>query len=101
MAQNDSGAKVALITGANQGIGYAVAERLARDGMTVVVNGQRGDAVAKAAAALTEAGAIAIGLAADVSDEHAVSRMFDDIRARFGRIDVVVNNAGVSPRIAG
>lgn len=101
MAQNDSSRKVALITGANQGIGYAVAERLARDGMTVVVNGQRADAVARAAGALTEAGVVAIGLAADVSDEHAVSRMFDDIRSRLGRIDVVVNNAGVSPRIAG
>ena len=101
MAQNDFSRKVALITGANQGIGYAVAERLAGDGMIVVVNGQRADAVAKAAGSLTEAGAVAIGLAADVSDEHAVSRMFDDIRARFGRIDVVVNNAGMSPRIAG
>ncbi len=99
MAQNDH--RVALITGANQGIGYAVAQRLAADGMRVVVNGQRADAVAKAARTLAEAGADAIGLVADVSNEEAVSRMFEGIQSRYGRLDVVFNNAGVAPRIAG
>ncbi len=99
MAQNDR--RVALITGANQGIGYAVAQRLAADGMRVVVNGQRADAVAKAAQTLVEAGADAIGLAADVSKEEPVSRMFGEIQSRYGRLDVVFNNAGIAPRIAG
>lgn len=99
MAQNDR--RVALITGANQGIGYAVAQRLAADGMRVVINGQRADAVAKAAQTLSEAGADAIGLTADVSNEAAVSRMFEEIQSRYGRLDVVFNNAGIAPRIAG
>ena len=99
MAQNDH--RVALITGANQGIGYAVAQRLAADGMRVVINGQREDAVAKAAQTLSEAGADAIGLTADVSNEAAVSRMFEEIQSRYGRLDVVFNNAGIAPRIAG
>jgi 3-oxoacyl-[acyl-carrier protein] reductase len=96
-----SSARVALITGANQGIGYAIAERLAREGMTIVVNGRRADAVAEATATLSATGAAAIGIAADVSDEVAVTRLFDEIRSQYGRIDVVVNNAGVSPRIDG
>jgi len=99
LAQNDH--RVALITGANQGIGYAVAQRLAADGMRVVINGQRADAVAKAAQTLSEAGADAIGLTADVSNEAAVSRMFEEIQSRYGRLDVVFNNAGIAPRIAG
>lgn len=99
MAQNDH--RVALITGANQGIGYAVAQRLAADGMKVVINGQRADAVAKAAQTLAESGADAIGLVADVSKEEAVARMFEEIQSRCGRLDVVFNNAGIAPRLAG
>lgn len=90
-----------MITGANQGIGYAVAQRLAADGMTVVINGQRADAVAKAAQTLAASGADAIGLVADVSKEDAVGRMFEEIKSRYGRLDVVFNNAGVAPRLAG
>ena len=99
MAQNDR--RVALITGGNQGIGYAVAQRLAADGMRVVINGRRADAVAKAAQTLAESGADAIGLVADVSKEEAVARMFEEIQSRCGRLDVVFNNAGIAPRIAG
>lgn len=97
--QHDS--KVALVTGANQGIGYAIAERLAADGMRVVVNGRREEAVAEAARKLSARGADVAGFAADVSDEQAVARLFEQIVARFGRLDIVVNNAGIAPRIAG
>ena len=99
MTTNDD--KVALVTGANQGIGFAVAQRLAADGMTVLVNGRRPDAVDEAVRRLCETGLRAHGLPGDVASECEVERMFEAIEARFGRLDVAVNNAGIAPRIAG
>jgi len=93
--------KVALITGANQGIGFAIARRLAADGMRVLINGRRSDAVAEATRKLADAGAESFACAADVSKEDEVARLFEQIGSRFGRLDVVVNNAGIAPRIAG
>jgi len=93
--------KVALITGANQGIGFAVAQRLAADGMRVLINGRRADALAEATRKLADVGAESYAFAADVSKEDEVARLFALIGTRFGRLDVVVNNAGVAPRIAG
>ena len=92
---------MALITGANQGIGFTLAQALAADGLRVIVNGQRTEAVEAAAHSLREGGADATGLAADVSDETAVTRMFEEIDARCGRLDIVINNAGIAPRVAG
>jgi len=93
--------RIALVTGANQGIGWAIAQRLAADGMTVVVNGKRPDAVAEAARKLTAEGGHAVGIAADVAQEQAVAGLFDEIRNRLGGLDVVVNNAGIALRTAG
>ena len=93
--------RVALVTGANQGIGYAIAQRLAADGLHVILNGQRADAVAAAAEKLANAGGSVSGIAADVADEGAVARMFEQIGSQFGRLDVVVNNAGIAPRLNG
>jgi 3-oxoacyl-[acyl-carrier protein] reductase len=88
--------KVALVTGASRGIGAAVAERLAADGFTVVINyaGSVGDAEALAGK-IEKAGGRAITAQADVSDPSAVARMFDAADAAFGGVDVLVNNAGI------
>jgi 3-oxoacyl-[acyl-carrier protein] reductase len=88
--------KVAIVTGASRGIGAAIAERLARDGMTVLINYAGNAAAAEALVRKIEAaGGRAISAQADVSDAAAVARMFDSAEAAFGGVDVLVNNAGV------
>jgi 3-oxoacyl-[acyl-carrier protein] reductase len=88
--------KVALVTGASRGIGAAVAERLGRDGFTVIVNYAGNAALAEELAQKIEkAGGKALTAQADVSDPDAVRRMFDTAETAFGGIDVLVNNAGI------
>jgi NAD(P)-dependent dehydrogenase (short-subunit alcohol dehydrogenase family) len=80
--------KVAVVTGAAQGIGNAIARGLAAEGARVVIADlQRAD---EAAGALD-----CVGLACDVSDEAQVERMVEDVVERFGRLDILVNNAGL------
>lgn len=88
--------KVAIVTGASRGIGASIAERLASDGLTVVVNYSGNVAPAEELVRKIEGkGGKAISAQADVSDAKAVARMFDSAEAAFGRIDVLVNNAGI------
>ncbi len=83
--------KLALITGAARGLGYAIARRFCEEGADVIVNDLDRESSEKAAAELG-----GIGIAADVSDSDAVSRMFERVRAEYGRLDILVNNAGIS-----
>ena len=85
--------RIALVTGANQGVGKRVAEELVANGVTVFV-GSRDLARGEAAAAEIGAGATAIQL--DVTDAASIAAARDRIRAEFGRLDLLVNNAAIS-----
>jgi 3-oxoacyl-[acyl-carrier protein] reductase len=88
--------KVALVTGGVRRIGRAIARALAEDGAAVVINARTSLDEAKAAAADVEKlGVRAAALLADVTDEAQVARMVDDIVGQFGRIDILINNAGI------
>lgn len=93
---NASTQKVAIVTGASRGIGAAIAERLAHDGFTVVINyaGNAHEAEALVSK-ITAAGGQAISAQADVSKPADVARLFDSAEAAFGGVDVLVNNAGI------
>jgi 3-oxoacyl-[acyl-carrier protein] reductase len=88
--------RIAIVTGASRGIGATIAQRLARDGMTVVVNYAGSAADAERLAATIEAAGGRAGTAqADVSDAKAVARLFDTTEEVFGGVDVLINNAGI------
>lgn len=100
MAQQGNSAvgtvRVAIVTGGSGGIGRAVAERLASDGMSVVVHyagsRQRAD---DTVAAITEAGGQAMALGGDVADENQMTALFEQAEQTYGGVDVVVHTAGI------
>jgi len=86
--------RLALVTGAAQGLGRAIAERLARDGCSLLMADESADEAKRAAEAMRAAGREAFPLALDVGDEAAVARAYAEIESRHGRLDILVNNAG-------
>ncbi len=91
--------KVALVTGASYGIGFAIATAYAEAGATVVFNDIKQELVDKGMAAYEEKGIKAHGYVCDVTDEDQVTEMVAKITAEVGPIDILVNNAGIIKRI--
>jgi NAD(P)-dependent dehydrogenase (short-subunit alcohol dehydrogenase family) len=90
--------QIALVTGASSGIGKGCAQALLKEGWTVVLTGRREDALKQAIEELGADGARGIAIASDVGQEASVKALFEQIKARCGRLDLMFNNAGISPR---
>lgn len=89
--------RVALITGASRGIGRAIASRLAQDGLAVVINYARSEAAAREVVEMVAAaGGRASSVQADVADFSQAGAMVERVVAEYGRLDVLVNNAGIT-----
>ncbi len=91
--------KIALVTGASYGIGFAIAKGLAEAGATIVFNDIKQELVDKGLAAYEEIGIHAHGYVCDVTDENAVADLIAKIEKEVGTVDVLVNNAGIIKRI--
>jgi NAD(P)-dependent dehydrogenase (short-subunit alcohol dehydrogenase family) len=90
--------QIALVTGASSGIGKGCAQALLKEGWTVVLTGRREDALKQAIEEAGADGVRGIAIASDVSQEASVKALFEQIKSRCGRLDLLFNNAGVSPR---
>ncbi|MBI1727208.1 MAG: 3-oxoacyl-[acyl-carrier-protein] reductase [Candidatus Rokubacteria bacterium] len=88
--------RVAVVTGGTRGIGLAIARALAEDGTSVVVSGRDAARLDSAVAEIETLGASVLGVAADQSKREDCDRLVDAAKERFGRIDVLVNNAGIT-----
>ena len=88
--------KVAIVTGASKGIGAEVAQHLAAAGASVVVNySSSREGADKVVAAITKAGGKAFAVGANLSKAAEITRLFDEAKAKFGRLDILINNAGI------
>ncbi|MGA2175056.1 MAG: 3-ketoacyl-ACP reductase [Verrucomicrobiota bacterium] len=97
---NDPKKRVALVTGGARGIGFGIARALAREGFDLTVCGVREGAAAEPAlAVLRQLGAAVLYVQADISDSAARQRLVEAARERFGRLHLLVNNAGVAPKV--
>ena len=93
----DLSGKVAVVTGSSRGIGLAIAEALAGQGAKVVVSSRKEDACNEAAAKINAEGGEAIGIACNIVENDDLDRLVEKTRGTFGKIDILVCNAGISP----
>lgn len=93
----DLSGKVALVTGSSRGIGRAVAEAMADAGAKVVISGRKAESCEAAAAALTARGHDVLAVPGNVSSKDDLQRLVDTTLAKWGRIDILVCNAGINP----
>ena len=93
--------KVALVTGGSEGLGKGIAEEFAREGARVVINGRNPDKLAQAVADVRAAAGVGadrvIGIAADIGDSAGVAAMFKQAVDTFGTLDILINNAALTP----
>ena len=90
--------KVVVITGASSGLGEATAQLLSTEGATVVLGARRHDRINTLAETLMRAGGKALAVTMDVTDRAQVKRLVDAAVRTFGRVDVMINNAGLMPQ---
>ncbi len=95
--KNNIEEKVIVITGASSGMGEAAAKHLAQLGAAVVLGARRTDRIEKLAKEISESGGKALAIATDVTQRGQVKKLVDSAVEKFGRVDVILNNAGIMP----
>jgi NAD(P)-dependent dehydrogenase (short-subunit alcohol dehydrogenase family) len=85
--------KVAIVTGSSKGIGRGIAQRFAREGARVVVNGRAAEAVEQTAGEIRDAGGVALAVSGDITKRVDVDRLYDETLRAYGTVDILVNNA--------
>src|SRR4051812_13648082 len=95
--ENKIKGKIVVITGASSGMGEAAAKHLSDLGATVVLGARRADRIEKLAKEINSKGGAALAIAMDVTKRDQVKKLVDSAVEKFGRVDVILNNAGVMP----
>ncbi|MBD2595830.1 SDR family oxidoreductase [Nostoc spongiaeforme FACHB-130] len=95
MVNKESNGKIALITGANKGLGFEMSRQLAQHGLTVLIAGRNLQAAQTAATTLQNEGLLAEAIALDINSSTQIHTAVQEITDRFGQLDVLINNAGV------